>query len=137
MAFLDIPSFPTESLHKFKAIVGLVLMFGGFFYLIDGIVTSEESLIDIKTKTEILKIKRDYLKNDEDKQNFRINGAQLIGQANKSIFLGNKLIALSLLNILVSIYGLSMAKKGFEKWAEMQELTDNALRKGIESKSDE
>jgi hypothetical protein len=136
MAFIDIPNFPTESLHKFRAIVGLILMFGGLIYQADGLSTIQENLIDINTKTEILRIKTKYLHNESDFQAARITGVQLRGEADKNLFLSRKLIVLSFVNILVIFYGLSLARQGFTKWNQIQKMIDTALERESEGKLD-
>jgi hypothetical protein len=56
MAF-DVPNLPTESLHKFKAVAGLILIFGSYFYFIVACNDLKTDIISAETELSVLKVK--------------------------------------------------------------------------------
>jgi uncharacterized membrane protein len=131
----DVQNFPTDSLHKFRAIVGLVLMFGGIIYLFESVVSEKERMSEIRTKIEILKVQAHSLSEDS----LKINSLKIQGEINKEAISNSRSATLWSVFLVASGIGMLMAQSGFRKWSEIQKLTDDILKrelhKQVESQS--
>ncbi|RZK30004.1 MAG: hypothetical protein EOO61_19860 [Hymenobacter sp.] len=129
---LDIPSLPTDNLHKFKAFVGLILAFGGLLYIFQNVFPLKEKAIDLKTQAGMLQVRSRTMNRDS----LEINEIRIQGEVSKGQLNTSRLFWLSILFIPLSIYGLRLARAGFKDWAENQRLSDKLLQQQIKQELD-
>ncbi|MBU6405419.1 MAG: hypothetical protein KGL63_03055 [Betaproteobacteria bacterium] len=132
---MNIPAVPTDSLYKFMALSGVLLVIVGVFYPAYLLQQLQPRVIDAQTTVAILKLQSDQLKFDVgllkasksptleqlakiEKQNteMRVKLARAEGEDAKVAFFSSQVKIIINLEYVVSMFGLFLALSGFSLW---------------------
>lgn len=118
---------PTDSLHKFLAIGGLILLFGPLFYFFKISKSLESDYVNISVQIEILEIDVDYFTrihdikslNEKDYSSvieYKKRLAELRGKNAEMAFKQSELALINSFRNIILVLGTIMTSFGFAMW---------------------